>query len=151
MHKFLLVLVLKQKNYSCLSKVKKIGAVFLRFMRMHEDGNTVTVNKERYVEVLDKFTAELGTRFSYSMRAKFHFQHDGAPPHTSKLPLDRLKTHFNNRVISRKTDFEWAPHSPDLSPPDFFLWGCLKDRVYKTNLQTIGEMERNIKNRDESH
>ena len=61
------------------------------------------------------------------MRAKFHFQHDGAPPHTSKLPLDRLKTHFNNRVISRKTDFEWAPHSPDLSlppPPPIFSCGA---------------------------
>ena len=43
MHKFLLILVLKQKNYSCLSKVKKIGAVFLRFMMMHEQ-----------IEVLEK-------------------------------------------------------------------------------------------------
>ena len=96
------------------------------------------------MEVLEKFTAELETRLSYSMRAKFHFQQDGAPPYTSKLALDWLKTHFNNRVISRKTDFEWAPHSPDLSPPDFFLWGYLKDRVYKTNPQTIGELKRNI-------
>ena len=33
-------------------------------------------------------------------------------------------------MISLKTDLEWAPYSPDLSPPDFFLLGYLKDRVY---------------------
>ena len=65
----------------------------------------------------EKFTAGLETRFSYSMRVRFYFQQDVAPPHTSKLALDWLKSNFNNRVISRKTDFEWAPHSPDLSPP----------------------------------
>ena len=92
----------------------------------------------------EKFTAGLETRFSYSMRVRFYFQQDVAPPHTSKLALDWLKSNFNNRVISRKTDFEWAPHSPDLSPPDFFLWGYLKDRVYKTNPRTIGELKSNI-------
>ena len=29
-------------------------------------------------------------------------------------------------------------------PPDFFLWGYLKDRVYKTNPRTIGELKTNI-------
>ena len=43
MHKFLLILVLKQKNYSCLSKVKKIGAVFLRFMMMHEQIENISL------------------------------------------------------------------------------------------------------------
>ena len=137
-------MVIKKKNYSGLSKVKKIGAVFLRFIMMHEQIENIENNKGRYVDVLEKFTSELEARFSYSMRVKFHFQQDGAPPHTSKLALDWLKSHFNNRVISRKTDFEWAPHSPDLSPPDFFLWGYMKDQVYKTSPQTIGELKRNI-------
>ena len=92
----------------------------------------------------EKFTAGLETRFSYSMRVRFYFQQDVAPPHTSKLALDWLKSNFNNRVISRKTDFEWVPHSPALSPADFFLWGYLKDRVYKTNPRTIGELKSNI-------
>ena len=25
---------------------------------------------------------------------------------------------------------KWPPRSPDLTPPDFFLWGVLKDKVY---------------------
>ena len=28
----------------------------------------------------------------------------------------------------------WPPHSPDLTPLDFFLWGCVKDLVYKPPL-----------------
>jgi len=36
---------------------------------------------------------------------------------------------------------EWAPHSPDLNPPDFYLWGFLKDNVYQGNPQTIEELK----------
>ena len=45
MHKFLLILVLKQKNYSGLSKVKKIGAVFLPFMMMHEQIENISLRR----------------------------------------------------------------------------------------------------------
>jgi hypothetical protein len=31
--------------------------------------------------------------------------------------------------------------SPDLNPPDFYLWGYLKDNVYENNTQTIGELK----------
>jgi hypothetical protein len=30
-----------------------------------------------------------------------------------------------------------APQSPDLSSPDFFLWGCLEERVYKYKPDTV--------------
>ena len=36
---------------------------------------------------------------------------------------------------------EWAAHSPDLNPPDFYLWGYLKDNMYEYNPQTIGELK----------
>ena len=32
-------------------------------------------------------------------------------------------------------------HSPDLNPPDFYLWGYLKDNVYRKKPQTIGELK----------
>jgi hypothetical protein len=31
--------------------------------------------------------------------------------------------------------------SPDLNPPDFYLWGYLKDNMYENNTQTIGELK----------
>jgi hypothetical protein len=34
---------------------------------------------------------------------------------------------FPGRLISKRL---WPPRSPDLSPPDLFLWGHLKDTVY---------------------
>ena len=47
-----------------------------------------------------------------------------------------LQEHFPGRLISLKAEVEWAPHSPDLSPLDFFLWGYIKDRVYKEKPRT---------------
>ena len=48
-------------------------------------------------------------------------------------------------VSSFMTDFEWALHSPYLSPLDFFLWGYLKDRVYAGKPRTISELKSNIR------
>lgn len=42
---------------------------------------------------------------------------------------------------------EWLPNSLDLSPCDYFLWGCIRDRIYinthssLTNLKTTTENE----------
>jgi hypothetical protein len=38
-----------------------------------------------------------------------------------------------------------APGSPDLSPPDFYLWGFFKENVYKNNLHTLEKLKHNIK------
>jgi len=39
----------------------------------------------------------------------------------------------------------WPPWSPDLSPPDFFLWGALKGKAYAYKPRTIQELENNIR------
>ena len=44
-------------------------------------------------------------------------------------------------VISLKEEVQWAPHSPDLSPLDFFLWGYLRDRVYKDKPRTSKQLK----------
>ena len=108
-----------------------------------ETGRPQTVNTERYVAVLRKFWASLGRRRGID-RDEQWFQQDGATPHTSNDSLVWLKERFQERLISRKCDVEWAPHSPDLNPPDFYLWGYLKDNVYQNNPQTIGELKATI-------
>ncbi|KAJ4442229.1 hypothetical protein ANN_12095 [Periplaneta americana] len=35
---------------------------------------------------------------------------------------------------------EFPPLSPDLTPPDVYLWGALKDTVYATKPQTLEEL-----------
>jgi hypothetical protein len=34
--------------------------------------------------------------------------------------------------------------SPNLNPCDFFFWGCLKDKVYNSNLQMEEQLKANI-------
>ena len=49
------------------------------------------------------------------------------------------------RLIPRRTDFPWPPYSPDLNPCDYFLWGCLKKRIYDNNPQTLADLKDNIR------
>ncbi|GBN68746.1 hypothetical protein AVEN_148774-1 [Araneus ventricosus] len=39
---------------------------------------------------------------------------------------------------------EWPPHSPDLNPLDFFLWGYIKQRVHATYPPTLQELRNRI-------
>ena len=109
-----------------------------------ETGEAAVVNQERYRQVLTKFWTALLRRVGESKRKRQWFQQDGATPHTAKQTLQWLKKRFYSRVISLKTDQPWPPHSPDLNPPDFFLWGFLKDRVYATKPRSIEELKLNI-------
>lgn len=72
------------------------------------------------------------------------FQQDGAPAHFARLVRDYLDIVFPNRWIGRNGPIQWPPRSPDLTPLDFFLWGFLKDRVFRTVVEDIPEMEARI-------
>ncbi|KAJ4450238.1 hypothetical protein ANN_01657 [Periplaneta americana] len=52
-----------------------------------------------------------------------------------------IASFFDDRIISRNL---WPPRSPDLTTPDFFLWGYLKDRVYATRPQTLDDLKQEI-------
>jgi len=41
-------------------------------------------------------------------------------------------------------DIAWPARSPDLVLPDFFLWGFLKDRVFRRRIMTIQEHKQAI-------
>ena len=47
-------------------------------------------------------------------------------------------------TLSEVTLNEWPPYSPDLSPPDFYLWGFLKDKVHATKPSTFSELKMKI-------
>ena len=36
---------------------------------------------------------------------------------------------------------EWPARSPDITPPDFFLWGYLKDKVYSEKIRDIEHLK----------
>ena len=70
-----------------------------------------------------------------------YFQDDGATCHTSNESMDLIASFFDDRIISMNL---WLPQSPDLTTPDFLLWGHLKDRVYATRPQTLDDLKPNI-------
>ena len=73
------------------------------------------------------------------------FQQDGATCHTAAATLKLLKEAFGTRILSRSSNFAWPPRSPDLTPPDFFLWGYLKSRVYETRPRDLEELKTRIR------
>ena len=42
-----------------------------------------------------------------------------------------LQEFFGNRVVGMGHQIDWPARSPDLSPLDLFLWGTVKQRVYR--------------------
>jgi hypothetical protein len=72
------------------------------------------------------------------------YMHDGAPAHWSKQVRGWLDEKFPHRWIGRGGEIAWPPRSPDLTPPDFFLWGVLKDRVYARKPRTIEQLKNAI-------
>ena len=47
--------------------------------------------------------------------------------------------------MSKSGDLDWPPRSPDLTPPDFFLWGYLKLEVYVNKPRTVEELKDNTR------
>ena len=103
-----------------------------------------TVDSHRYLEVaLKPFWRALGRKRGLD-RDEQWFQQDGATAHTSQETREWLGEHFGQQIVSWKTPIIWSPHSPDLSPLDFFLWGYLKDRVYREKPATIADLKEAI-------
>lgn len=75
----------------------------------------------------------------------FWFQQDGATCHTAGSTMKFLQQKFPGRVVSKGGDIDWPPRSPDLTAPDFFLWGFLKSKVYANNPKTLDELRNNIR------
>jgi hypothetical protein len=60
-------------------------------------------------------------------------------------------SYFANRLISKSnrflpTEVEWPPRSPDLTKPDFFLWGHLKNNFYSSKPRNLEELRLNVTN-----
>ena len=65
-----------------------------------------------------------------------------APLHImAGLPVTGLTKTFVIGGIGRCGPMDSSTRSPDLTPPDFFLWGALKHDVYSKNPCTIPELK----------
>lgn len=114
--------------WCAISKRRIIGPIFFND----------NVNSDLYLDhIIHPFIGELNEE----ERESAWFQQDGATAHTSNKSLRVLRQHFGERIISKGI---WPSRSPDLTPPDYYLWGKLKDSVYMNNPHTIQELQVNI-------
>lgn len=67
-------------------------------------------------------------------------QQGGTLPHWKSINCkDSLDETFSGRWIGRVGPIAGPPKSPDLTRCDFFVWGFIKDRVYRMNVLNIQE------------
>ena len=81
-----------------------------------------------------------------SLQPTVIFQQDGAPPHWGLTVRKFLNDKFPDLWIGRDGPIPWPPRSPDITPMDFFVWGYVKDIVYRTPVQDLNDLKQRIRN-----
>ena len=65
------------------------------------------------------------------------FQQDGAPAHRARHTITYLE--------QKKPDFipptVWPPNSPDLNPVDYSIWSVMQEKVYRSKITDVDELE----------
>lgn len=121
--------------WSAISSIGIIGPVFI----------DSTINSKKYIEILEE--SMIPILHGIGKINNSWFMQDGARPHRTIDTFKVLEEHFGRKIIALDTKkftgngIEWPAYSPDLNPCDFFLWGYLKDNVYKQSPQTISDLK----------
>jgi len=109
-----------------MSRRRIIGPIFF----------DATITTAAYMEIFNTFINQLDDE-ELSIG---YFQQDGATSHTSHVSMAEIQSFFGDRVISKGL---WPRRSPDLTPPDYFLWRYLKGRVYRNKPRTTDALKAN--------
>lgn len=104
------------------------------------------LNGQMYLEFLTNNLPALVQNLPPNIQAHMWLQQDGAPAHFSQQVRVLLNNIFENRWIGRGGPIGWPARSPDLTKLDFFLWGYVKDFVYKEPATTQQNMRQRIIN-----
>ena len=52
---------------------------------------------------------------------------------------------MGDRLISKGAAIAWPPQSPDLTPPYFFLWGHVKEVLFKDSPENLRELKEAVR------
>lgn len=107
-------------------------------------GPVVLPNRLNHESYLNFISNDLPELIPLHVRDRMWFQHDGAPPHFAADVRAYLSETYGARWIGRGGPVRWPPRSPDINPLDFYLWGHLKEIVYKTPVHTREELMQRI-------
>lgn len=103
------------------------------------------VNGQVYLEFLQNNLEELLEDVPRDIRDRMWYLHDGAPVHHTAAIHEHLNVTFPNSRIGRGGPHGWPTRSPDLTKMEFFLWGYVKEQVYKTPTTTKEDMKNRIR------
>jgi hypothetical protein len=98
-----------------------------------------SIKSEDYLKMLTEFL--IPTLLQHHKMKNAWFQQDGAPPHWARSVRAFLNEKFPSRWIGRGGTLLWPARSPDLAPPDFFLWGHIKNEVYKRRPKILDDLK----------
>lgn len=85
----------------------------------------------------DKFLDNLPLK----LYQNYWYQLDGAPRHYTSEVSRELTNMFEFRWILRLGPWIWPLRSPDLISLVFYLWGEMKEKLYRTSVITKQELE----------
>ena len=101
--------------------------------------------KGRHVwNILEERVTSLLEDIPLMVRSQMYFQHDGAPPHYSRLVREYLYASFPNLWLGRLGPVAWPPRSSDLTPLDYYIWDHMKTLVYETKVDSRAELHARI-------
>lgn len=96
---------------------------------------------ERFLDFLENSLWDVIEELPIQTRLDMYFQLDGASVHNAAIVREWLNEHFPNKWIGRNSPLiQWPTRSPDLTPLDFYLWGMLKSKVYKSRPRNRDEL-----------
>lgn len=102
------------------------------------------LNSAKYVDILRIQVQNFLENIPLADLANCWYQLDGAPAHCTVAVDHELNQMFQDRWIRRLGPWLWPARSPDLTPPDFYLWGKIKAEVYETPVNTREELQARV-------
>ncbi|EFN72522.1 Transposable element Tc3 transposase, partial [Camponotus floridanus] len=103
------------------------------------------VDRNSYLELIRDRLPVLLEDVDLETRRRMWFQQDGAAPHFAHIVRNFLNENYNGRWIGREGPVNWPPNSPDLTSPDFYLWGFLKNQVFQQRPTDVADMQNRIR------
>lgn len=102
------------------------------------------LNGERYLSILRNQVHNFLQTLPQAELETCWYQLDGAPAHCTAAVGHQLEQMFEDRWIRRLGPWLWPARSPDLTPLDFYLWGTIKSKVYRTPVNTKEELRNRV-------
>lgn len=99
---------------------------------------------ENHLDFLEENLPQMIEQLPQNIQDNIIFQQDGAPAHYAHIVREYLTLVFGENWIGRGGPIPWPARSPDFTPCDFFLWGYLKSKVYRTRVNNVIELRQRI-------